>query len=115
SRLDLLSRRRTRSAAQRIGPAPRRRGRGLVPAAGRAEAAAHDPARQRGRARCVRTSRLRGAGRSRDGEMALLEDVVTYLEMTERPARTPAPAPRGPSALMRVEKCPISYYRYLYK
>lgn len=47
--------------------------------------------------------------------MALVEDVVTYLEMTERPARTPAPPPRGPSALMRVEKCPVSYYRYLYK
>jgi ribosomal protein S18 acetylase RimI-like enzyme len=46
--------------------------------------------------------------------MALIDDVVTYLEMTRRPARPPAPAPRGRSALMRVENCPVSFYRYLY-
>jgi GNAT superfamily N-acetyltransferase len=47
--------------------------------------------------------------------MALLDDIVTYLEMTGRPARAPAPAPRGRSALMRVEACPVTFYRYLYK
>lgn len=47
--------------------------------------------------------------------MALLDDIVTYLEMTERTARSPAPAPRGRSALMRVEECPVPFYRYLYK
>jgi GNAT superfamily N-acetyltransferase len=47
--------------------------------------------------------------------VASLEDIVTYLEMTGRPARSPAPAPRGRSALMRVEACPVSFYRYLYK
>jgi ribosomal protein S18 acetylase RimI-like enzyme len=47
--------------------------------------------------------------------VAFLEDIVTYLEMTGRPARSPAPAPRGRSALMRVEACPVSFYRYLYK
>jgi GNAT superfamily N-acetyltransferase len=49
-------------------------------------------------------------------EEGLIDDIVTYLEMREKPARTPASAPLGrPHALLRVEDCPASFYRYLYK
>jgi ribosomal protein S18 acetylase RimI-like enzyme len=44
----------------------------------------------------------------------LIDDVVTYLEMTERPARPPLPAPAKKLALMRAENCTASFYRYLY-
>jgi ribosomal protein S18 acetylase RimI-like enzyme len=44
----------------------------------------------------------------------LLDDVVTYLEMFERPTRPPRPAPLKKLALMRAEDCTASYYRYLY-
>src|SRR5918912_4247122 len=44
----------------------------------------------------------------------LIDDVVTYLEMTERPARPPLPAPAKKLALMRAEHCTVSFYRYLY-
>jgi ribosomal protein S18 acetylase RimI-like enzyme len=47
--------------------------------------------------------------------MALIQDTVTYLEMTQRPTRPPAPAPLGRSALMRVDECPLAFYRYLYQ
>jgi GNAT superfamily N-acetyltransferase len=43
-----------------------------------------------------------------------LEDIVTYLEMHERPIRPPVPAPPGKLALMRAERCSIAFYRYLY-
>jgi GNAT superfamily N-acetyltransferase len=43
-----------------------------------------------------------------------ISDVVTYLEMTERPAHTPLPMPLGKLALMRAEPCTVSFYRYLY-
>ena len=44
-----------------------------------------------------------------------LEVVVTYLEMSHRPDRSPAPH-RGEEklALMRVERPALSFYRYLY-
>jgi len=44
-----------------------------------------------------------------------LADIVTYLEMTARPARPPVPAPAGRLALMRAEHCTVSFYRYLYE
>jgi GNAT superfamily N-acetyltransferase len=47
--------------------------------------------------------------------MTRIEDVVTYLEMFERPAARPVPAPPGKLALMRTEACPVSFYRYLYE
>jgi len=47
-------------------------------------------------------------------EEALVDDVVTYLEMTERPTRPAPPHPAGKLALMRVENCTVSFYRYLY-
>src|SRR5438045_9625615 len=43
-----------------------------------------------------------------------LADVVTYLEMTARPARPPLPVPAGKLALMRAERCTVSFYRCLY-
>jgi len=44
----------------------------------------------------------------------MLADIVTYLEMTARPARPPVPAPSGRLALMRAERCTVSFYRFLY-
>jgi ribosomal protein S18 acetylase RimI-like enzyme len=47
--------------------------------------------------------------------MALLDDVITYLEMGE-PAATPRPpAPSAKLALMHAEACTVSFYRYLYE
>ena len=47
--------------------------------------------------------------------MALLDDVITYLEMRERPATPRLPAPSAKLALMHAEGCTVSFYRYLYK
>jgi GNAT superfamily N-acetyltransferase len=47
--------------------------------------------------------------------MALLDDVITYLEMHARPTGPAPPAPAGKLALMRAEGCTISFYRYLYE
>ena len=44
-----------------------------------------------------------------------LNDVITYLEMTARPTRPPLPVPAGKLALIRLEPCTTSYYRYLYQ
>ena len=43
-----------------------------------------------------------------------LADTVTYLEMLEKPARQPAPIPAAKLALIRAERCTVSFYRYLY-
>ena len=45
---------------------------------------------------------------------ARLSDTVTYLEMTAKPVRLPTPVPAAKLALMRVERCTVSFYRYLY-
>ncbi len=47
--------------------------------------------------------------------MTILEDVVTYLEMLERPTGRRVPAPLDKLALMRAENCTVSFYRYLYE
>ena len=48
--------------------------------------------------------------------MALLDDVITYLEMRTRPQTPRLPAPLGVKlALMRAENCSVSFYRYLYE
>jgi GNAT superfamily N-acetyltransferase len=47
--------------------------------------------------------------------VAMLDDVITYLEMRERPGGPPVPAPLGKHALMRAENCTVSFYRYLYE
>jgi GNAT superfamily N-acetyltransferase len=44
-----------------------------------------------------------------------LSDVITYLEMTARPTRPTLPIPAGKLALIRLEHCTTSYYRYLYQ
>src|SRR5215472_8018785 len=44
-----------------------------------------------------------------------LPDVITYLEMREKPARSSRPTPHAKLALLRVENCTVSFYRYLYK
>lgn len=40
--------------------------------------------------------------------------VVTFLEMTARPATLPPPHPSGKIALLRAENPPVHFYRYLY-
>jgi GNAT superfamily N-acetyltransferase len=47
--------------------------------------------------------------------MTRIDDVITYLEMFERPVPRAAPAPLGKFALMRVEACTVPFYRYLYE
>jgi GNAT superfamily N-acetyltransferase len=44
-----------------------------------------------------------------------LDDLVTYLEMRERPTRASLPIPLGKLALIRAEDCTVSFYRYLYQ
>lgn len=53
-------------------------------------------------------------GRRRKAPKGKLEVVITYLEMTHRPHRPPAPHRGEKLALMRVERPVPSYYRYLY-
>lgn len=40
--------------------------------------------------------------------------VVTFLEMAARPAMPPPPQPAGKIAILRAEKPPVHFYRYLY-
>jgi ribosomal protein S18 acetylase RimI-like enzyme len=47
--------------------------------------------------------------------MALLDDVITYLEMRQRPTTPRIPAPPAKLALMQAENCTVSFYRYLYE
>lgn len=47
--------------------------------------------------------------------MALLDDVVTYLEMFERPPTPRVPAPAGKLALLQTENCTVSFYRYVHE
>src|SRR5579871_3150376 len=39
---------------------------------------------------------------------------VTFLEMNAKPTAIPPPQPRGKVALLRCEKPPVHFYRYLY-
>jgi GNAT superfamily N-acetyltransferase len=39
---------------------------------------------------------------------------VTFLEMKSRPSAIPPPRPKGKIALLRSEKPPVHFYRYLY-
>lgn len=47
--------------------------------------------------------------------MALIGDIVTYLEMRARPEGSRVHPPAGRLALMQVEACPVPFYRYLYE
>ncbi|HUD53270.1 MAG TPA: GNAT family N-acetyltransferase, partial [Parvibaculum sp.] len=44
----------------------------------------------------------------------LHKTTVTHLEMTAPPHLAPAPRPLGKYALLRAEKPPLHFYRYLY-
>jgi len=44
----------------------------------------------------------------------MIRTVVTYLEMDAQPVRPRKPAPVERLALLRAERCTISFYRYLY-
>lgn len=44
----------------------------------------------------------------------MLDDTITYLEMLAKPAARPVPAPFDKLALMRAERCTVSFYRYIY-
>jgi len=46
-----------------------------------------------------------------DGKLTV---TVTYLEMTSMPKRVPRPAPARKLALLRADKIPVHFYRYLY-
>src|ERR1700747_2057427 len=52
--------------------------------------------------------------RQRQNAVTALDDVITYLEMLDRPAGKRVPAPLDKLALMRAEDCTVSFYRYLY-
>jgi ribosomal protein S18 acetylase RimI-like enzyme len=47
--------------------------------------------------------------------MALLDDVITYLEMHQRPSLPRVHPPPGKLALIQAEGCTASFYRYLYE
>ena len=52
--------------------------------------------------------------RARQDTVTTLDDVITYLEMLERPTGRRVPAPLDKLALMRAENCTVSFYRYIY-
>jgi len=52
--------------------------------------------------------------RAREDTVTTLDDVITYLEMLERPTGRRVPAPLDKLALMRAENCTVSFYRYIY-
>src|SRR5215813_12380725 len=56
----------------------------------------------------------RDRSRTRQDAVSVLEDVITYLEMLERPEGRRVPAPFDKLALMRAENCTVSFYRYMY-
>ena len=60
----------------------------------------------------------RHAGRDRPRvcqvAVTALGDVITYLEMLERPTGKRVPVPLDKLALMRAEDCTVSFYRYMY-
>jgi GNAT superfamily N-acetyltransferase len=56
-----------------------------------------------------------GQAVTRSARRATIDDVITYLEMHERPSGPRIPAPFAKLALMRAEACTLSFYRYLYE
>ena len=40
--------------------------------------------------------------------------VVTFLEMHQRPSALPPPQPKGKVAILKADKPPVHFYRYLY-
>jgi GNAT superfamily N-acetyltransferase len=52
--------------------------------------------------------------RNVDMRPAEIDVVTTFLEMTEKPKHPPSARPMGSYALMRLDRPPVGYYRYLY-
>ena len=48
------------------------------------------------------------------GQKRRIPMTVTFLEMNARPVMAPPPQPRGKVALLKSEKPPVHFYRYLY-
>lgn len=61
--------------------------------------------------RTVMAHRIDAADREK---VPRLEVIITMLEMTERPAQHVAPTPGGKLAILRAEKMPVRFFRYLY-
>ncbi len=51
---------------------------------------------------------------SETGAKRRIPMTVTFLEMNARPTLPPPPQPRGKVALLKCEKPPVHFYRYLY-
>ncbi len=51
---------------------------------------------------------------SESGQVEKFEVTITYLEMLARSTKPLPPRPPYKTALMRVEKCPAAFYRFLY-
>jgi GNAT superfamily N-acetyltransferase len=49
-----------------------------------------------------------------DGEAKRIPTVVTFLEMKARPPVLPPPQPKGKIAILKADRAPVHYYRYLY-
>jgi GNAT superfamily N-acetyltransferase len=56
----------------------------------------------------------RRSKKSSDSGPKRIPAVVTFLEMKQRPAAIPPPHPKGKIAILRAEKAPVHFYRYLY-
>ena len=50
----------------------------------------------------------------RKGAPRRVPTVVTFLEMKTKPSALPPPQPKGKIALLRAERPPVHFYRYLY-
>lgn len=51
---------------------------------------------------------------SRSDKKRRVPMTVTFLEMRARPAGPPPPQPKGKIAILRAERPPVHFYRYLY-
>jgi GNAT superfamily N-acetyltransferase len=58
-------------------------------------------------------SRIQSSPEKRKGERVSV--TITYLEQTERPVLATPARPAGKTAIMRVDRPPIHFYRYLYR
>lgn len=48
------------------------------------------------------------------GKPTRVPTVVTFLEMLQKPAALPPPQPKGKVAILRADRPPVHFYRYLY-
>jgi GNAT superfamily N-acetyltransferase len=57
---------------------------------------------------------LRKQNEKRPAKPQRIPTVVTFLEMLQHPSALPPPQPKGKIALLKAEKPPVHFYRYLY-